>query len=271
MSSRIITNERNLNDFSYQIYRLLILSLLEQGYQFLSFIDYLSKPLSKSVILRHDIDIFASAALPLAELEHNLGVSGTYYFRTSRHSFRPDVILKIAKLNHEIGYHYEDLSRNNGDMVESISEFGKHLSLFRKLYPVKTICMHGSSGSPYDNRELWKHYQLADFGLIGEPYISLDFNRVLYMSDTTQRWDGGGIAVRDKVVSDFNFRFRTTKDILCNINSLPDHIMITIHPELWAGNLPHWLLAKLFVMVHGSYKKYYRNIRMSKRAKQIAV
>lgn len=45
-------------------------------------------------------------------------------------------------------------------MVESISEFGKHLSLFRKLYPVQTVCMHCSSGSPYDNRDLWKYYQL---------------------------------------------------------------------------------------------------------------
>ncbi|MDZ4122198.1 MAG: hypothetical protein U1C33_07230 [Candidatus Cloacimonadaceae bacterium] len=167
-------------------------------------------------------------------------------------------------MGHEIGYHYEDLTRNDGDIQAALSDFQKHLARFRKLYLVQTVCMHGRSGSPYDNRDIWQHARLEDFGLIAEPYLSLDFNKVLYVSDTTQRWDGSGIALRDNVKTSMDLKFRTTMDIIRNIDRLPDHFMITIHPELWARNLPGWLLVKLYVFAHSNYKKYYRNRKVKK-------
>jgi hypothetical protein len=47
---------------------------------------------------------------------------------------------------------------------------------------------------------LWKYYDYKDFGLIGEPYFDVDFDKVLYLTDTGRRWDGEAVSVRDKVI-----------------------------------------------------------------------
>jgi len=61
--------------------------------------------------------------------------------------------------------------------------------------------MHGSPLSKWDNRDLWKRYNYRDFGIIGEPYFDVNFDKVLYLTDTGRRWDGEGVSVRDKVTS----------------------------------------------------------------------
>lgn len=254
-----------MRDFSYQTYLHLIQKLQESGYRFQTLSGYIDAPLPRSVILRHDIDITAAPALRLARLEAKQGISGSYNFRTTKYSFRPRVISEIAVLGHEIGYHYEDLTRNDGSMDLATKDFKKNLAQFREIAPVRTVCMHGRSGSPYDNRDIWKQHNLAEFDLIAEPYLSLDFDKVLYLSDTTQKWDGDKIALRDKVKSSLNLSFRTTRDILDNIDKLPDHIMITIHPELWTKTMPGWLFVKLYVFAHSSYKKYYRNRKVMRQ------
>jgi len=45
-------------------------------------------------------------------------------------------------LGHEIGYHYEVLSKANGDYETAVELFEQELSEFRKITDVKTICMH---------------------------------------------------------------------------------------------------------------------------------
>jgi len=81
----------------------------------------------------------------------------------------------------------------------AIEDFERNLEKLRKFYPVKTICMHGSPLSKWDNRDLWKKYDYRDFGIVGEPYFDLDFDEVFYLTDTGRRWDGDRVNVRDKV------------------------------------------------------------------------
>ena len=59
--------------------------------------------------------------------------------------------------------------------------------------------MHGSPLSKWDNRDLWKRYDYRDFGIIAEPYFDVDFNEVLYLTDTGRRWNNSKASVRDKV------------------------------------------------------------------------
>ena len=42
--------------------------------------------------------------------------------------------------------------------------FKENLEKFRKVYLVKTICMHGSPLSKYDNRLIWEKYDYRDLG-----------------------------------------------------------------------------------------------------------
>jgi len=76
--------------------------------------------------------------------------------------------------------------------------FEKNLSELRKLYPVKTICMHGSPLSKYDNKLLWKYYDYKKLGILAEPYFDIDFNQLFYLTDTGRCWDGHRFNVRDK-------------------------------------------------------------------------
>ena len=97
-------------DFTLQAFRNLLTVLKDEGYFFQPFANFMHDPLPRTVIIRHDVDARKKNALVVAELEKELGISGTYYFRMVPQSFDKDIIQKIASLGHETGYHYEDLS-----------------------------------------------------------------------------------------------------------------------------------------------------------------
>ena len=58
--------------------------------------------------------------------------------------------------------------------------------------------MHGSPRSKWDSKDLWKEYNYRDYGIIGEPYFDIDFNKTAYYTDTGRMWDGEKFSVRDK-------------------------------------------------------------------------
>ena len=97
--------------------------------------------------------------------------------------------------------------------------------MFRKNFDVKTICMHGSPRSKYDNRIIWSKYNYKDLGIIAEPYFDIDFNEFAYFTDTGRRWNGNKFSIRDKVKSKYNFDFKSTQDIINDIDKLPNKVM----------------------------------------------
>ncbi len=231
-----------MQDFTLKSYQSLLLALQQAGYQFQTFEELIEEPVEgKSVVMRHDVDELAWNALKMAQLEHKLGIRSTYFFRVVKQSNVPEVISKIAELGHEVGYHYEDLSLAEGDMSKAIETFKESLDYFRRYYPVRSVCMHGSSTSKYDNRLLWKNYSLEDFGLIGEPYLSVDFNKVFYLTDTGYAWDGGKFATRDIVESNFGLKFHSTNQIVNCLKEgkFPDKALILAH-TLWTDNMIQW-------------------------------
>jgi hypothetical protein len=277
-------------DFTINTYKKLLGTLITKSYTFQTFTEFLEKPVPRSIIMRHDVDLRPEYSLRFAIIQNELGLKGSYYFRMAPGSFNEAIVREIAGLEHEIGYHYEDMDLaklkfkvksskfKEEDLYDpAIEIFQENLDKFRKLYPVTTICMHGSPLSKYDNRDLWKKYDYREFGIIGEPYFDLDFSKVMYLTDTGRRWDGKG-SVRDKVSgrqsavgsqqsvvssqqsavngsSDFpptadrrpptNHApgFRHTKDIIAAANAglLPDQIMFTFHPQRWTDRSLPWL------------------------------
>lgn len=97
-------------DFTEKTYLSLLNTLLRRGFVFQTLEDFLANPREKVIILRHDVDRLPQNSLRTAEIEHKLGIHGTYYFRIVPQSNRPEIIRRIAALGHEIGYHYEDMS-----------------------------------------------------------------------------------------------------------------------------------------------------------------
>ena len=236
-----------MRDFTLSAYELLLRTLQQRVYRFLTFEEYLtSSEKEKIVILRHDVDDLPQNSLNAALLEHRLGIKASYYFRIVKQSNDPQIIRSIAALNHEIGYHYEDLALAKGDRKKALAGFEENLAYFRTYYPVKTICMHGSPMSSWDNRKLWENYKYTDYGILGEPYFEIDFDKFLYLTDTGRRWDGEKVSVRDRVKSGHNQEFRTTFDIVSHIAELPDQVMITTHPQRWENNLVPWMKEFIF-------------------------
>ncbi len=280
-----------MRDFTLHTYLQLLSALKDQKYIFVTFSGFLKESPSKCVILRHDVDKRNMNSLRTARIENELGIKGTYYFRMVPGSFDEDVIREIAGMGHEIGYHYEDVSTmaerrkaeggrqgllgsgrsaQSSEEIESelirraIESFKENLEKLRRVVPIETICMHGSPLSRWDNRLLWKYYDYRDFGIVGEPYFDIDFEKVLYLTDTGRRWDGETVSIRDKAEGRRqkaeggrrkaegnppsaisllpSARFHSTFDIItaARENRIPDKIMLTIHPQRWDDRLLPW-------------------------------
>lgn len=229
-------------DFTIKTYELLLRSFISAGYSILGYSTFIrTAPQGKYIILRHDVDELPTNALKMARIENKLGIRATYYFRIVRKSNAPEIIKEIVSLGHEIGYHYEDLATASGDFEKAISSFSTNLDYFRTFYPVNTVCMHGSSSSSFDNKSLWSRYNLSDFGIIGEPYLSTDFSKIFYLSDTGYSWDGKRFAVRDFVNSSFDLTFKDSKKIIAAVlaGGYPEQSMILAH-TLWTDSFFQW-------------------------------
>lgn len=244
-------------DFTLDKYEQFLRSAIDSGYELTSYQDYIENDYEKVLILRHDVDKKPQNSLKIAQLQHQLGVKGTYYFRAVPESFDVNIIQKIAALGHEIGYHYEDLTICRGDAKNAIQHFELWLDKLRTFYPVKTICMHGSPMSKWDNRDLWKEFNYQDYGIIAEPYFDIDFDKVFYITDTGRKWDGNKVSVRDKVKSEFDLSFHSTDDLIFAFESgkMPNLIMQNIHPQRWTNNSIEWMQELIMQSIKNRVKK----------------
>ena len=200
------------------------------------------------VIMRHDVDKRPWNAVQIAEIEAQMGVKASYYFRIGKGSNNPECIKRIAQLGHEIGYHYEDLSLCKGNYEKAYEHFKQSLEYFRQFYPVRTCCMHGAPMSKYDSRALWEKYNYHDLQLIGEPYYDVDFNKVLYLTDTGRCWDGYWYSLRDKVPEqqqrwiNNGWSYHRTPEIMVAVeDSILPSLLITTHPQRWTDKWGAWL------------------------------
>jgi len=196
--------------------------------------------------IKHDVDQKPRRSLRIAQVEASVGISSTYYFRTTAGSYDEQVIRQIVSLGHTIGYHYENLATCHGDMTAAYDDFCRNLDNLRKVTPVATACAHGSPLSKWNNQDLWNQYNIHSLGIDFEPMIDTDFSRTLYLTDTGRRWDGQAVSIRDKVSQQPPFSFHSTNDIIHALNNInhPIHrytLLINTHPQRWMSFGPSWL------------------------------
>ena len=94
-------------DFSFSIYRKLITKIQGAAFEILPVREcWLHQEGTGAFgILRHDVDRRSENALKMAFYESSFGIHATYYFRITKKVFQKEIIKKISKLGHEIGYH----------------------------------------------------------------------------------------------------------------------------------------------------------------------
>lgn len=223
-------------DFTIKIYKTLLKTIQQSGYSFKTFEQFINEsPVSKTVVLRHDVDRIPINALNLAIEENSMGINASYFFRSVPAVWDEKIIQETISLGHEVSYHYEDLTITKGDYKKAIEHFEQQLKKFRKFYPSKTICMHGSPMTKWDNRDLWKRYDYRDYGLIAEPYFDVDYSKVFYVTDTGRSWNNSSVNVRDTVNSGFDIKINNTRHLieLFKGDKMPDKVIINTHPHRW--------------------------------------
>lgn len=239
-------------DFTLEKYRSLCETISNSSYTTMTFDQYFSqknRP-KKCIILRHDVDRNIGNALKMADIEHRFNLVSTYYCRKTEKVFKPEYFKKIASMGHEIGYHYETLDKAKGNLDESIRIFEQELNEFRDFIDVRTVCMHGNPFTPWLNLDIWKKYKFKDFGINGEPYLSMDYRKVVYLSDTGRTWADKNIRVKDVIRieghsannTSLTAPISTTDDVIDLIKkeSSPQ-ICLLVHPNRWHENLIYWL------------------------------
>ncbi len=241
-------------DFSAKKYLLLCEKLRTASCGSIQFKDYVTKRKEsvngRLAVLRHDVDRFAYTALALARIEHSLGLTATYYFRVPS-TFRPRIISEIRDLGHEIGLHYEVLDKARGDIILARHYLVDDLKRLREIAPVETVAMHGNPLTPFDNRDIWKQLELSEFGLIGEAYLSVDFNQIDYFSDTGRTWKRNRFNIYDRLPSDSESveadpTPRSTDELINVIQTSNKDLYLLTHPERWPDSPGGWLLSYIW-------------------------
>lgn len=253
-------------DFTFEVYRRLCRNIIDSGYEVHTVEKYLqAQPESGFVILRHDVDSRPKKALLMAEMECEMDINSTYYFRFTKGLFVPDIIERIRSLGHEVGYHYEVLSKTRGNFEDAIKLFKYELAQFNKICKISTICMHGSVLSAHDNRELWNLYDFRDFNIAGEAYLSVG-EGLNYFSDTGWEWSERH-KMRDILSSNEGCANVSTTDDLQDVilNNRLKNIYLLVHPGNWAFSAPDWcqilIKNKIFNLGKGLLRSvnYYEN------------
>ncbi len=274
-------------DFTYTKYEELCKALALSDRTSLTVRDYVSteKKPDNFVIIRHDIDDESDLyyASKMAMTENEMGIKATYYFRICKNVFDVNLIKKISELGHEIGYHYEVLGEAEGDYERAIQLFENHLKKFRAICEVNTIAQHGGPlrnclnvvkisnmikvfGSTlrgehvfdrWESKDIWKRYDYKKYGIIGEPYLSIDFNEVTYLSDTNRSWVDTKYRIKDKVDSKLRTNnIETTDDIIDSIkNEKNQKVHFLIHPSNWKMSIREWVLWLLLQQIRNIGKR----------------
>jgi hypothetical protein len=194
-------------------------------------------------VIRHDVDRRPMNALRMARLERERGISTTYYFRVVGSAFDLAAMEQTQAMGHEVGYHYEDLALVDGDVGRAVESFGRHLALLRKHVDVRTVAMHGSPMSRFNNLDFWQHAELAQFELDAEAFLTVDYRGVAYFTDTGRDWSGRRANLRDcpPSAAPAPEHVRSTFELASHVKAMTDPALaISAHPERWDDDFLAW-------------------------------
>ena len=202
-----------LPQFTLADYRKLLRALIDARFSFEPVVR-LGERAPNSVYLRHDIDFSVELAIDIAIVEHDLGISATYYvLLTGPYNIfdgsSSQAIQKLPELGHNIGLHY-DLSFYPQEPVAAETHLEKELDILEYVAEtkIKTSVMH----LPFqNNQDLFLQYK----DLVNPSFFCVNDPDLLYISDSCRAWRDDNL---------IRFLERQTDERRLHLN---------IHPELW--------------------------------------
>ena len=102
------------------------------------------------LLLRHDVDLDIRPALRMAKIEHNLGISSTYFILISSDFYNPlslpnrNRLKELVALGHEIGLHFDPTVYGETGPAQLQQKAEREASILAEASgsPVKTISLH---------------------------------------------------------------------------------------------------------------------------------
>jgi hypothetical protein len=136
-----------VKDFTPAAYNALLTSLADRGYAVRGYAE--AEPGKRHLILRHDVDMSLEAALPIAEIEHALGLKAHYFvlLRTEMYNVfsgaARSMLAKLSALGHEIGLHLDaSLYGNEPAVLQTAAEQECAALEIAAGAPVRVISFH---------------------------------------------------------------------------------------------------------------------------------
>ncbi len=196
------------------------------------------------ISIKHDVETNVSRALQIAVIEAKYSIRATYFVQSYLLDANKELLHSIAKLGHEVTYHYDVLDANLGDIEKATEEFKNTVKEFEAAgFSVNSVCPHGNPLMKRDgwssNKDFFRDPDVASrfsdvFDLVvqGKDRIRSDFK---YISDA-----GFGF----KIITDIVGNDKTpSKDIdspsidgLADIVGTNDAVIISTHPHRWVSS-----------------------------------
>lgn len=168
-------------DFSYHSYEILLKELIKNSYS-CSLIGNTLKP-GKLLYLRHDVDTDCLGILPIATIEHSLGLQSTWYFLPDCPIYNicsnsvKSIILQLADMGHQVGLHVDATQYDTfEEMIDSLESYHSFLSAHLPIS--KTLSFHKPASW------LLEDVTISDWI---SAYQKEYYSDVVYVSDSNRR------------------------------------------------------------------------------------
>jgi hypothetical protein len=190
------------------------------------------------LLLRHDVDQDPRAAIPIADIERDLGLISTWYFRWRTAS--GTLIAELRRRGASVGLHYETLTRQ-ALLREQVPErelprlvgAARHvlrgeIAAFASRYgPVRSVCPHGDSRIP--------EIRNADL-LLGEDWSSYGVELDAHLA---MRRHALGAWLTDRSAAEGGWREGIEPAQLLADEVTP--ILCLVHPNNWVSGAGLWI------------------------------
>lgn len=200
-----------------------------------------------SCVIKHDVETVSDSTVEIAKIEARHGLSAIYFFQYDVFLNSSHHVRELQSLGHEIGYHYDVLDNNLGDLPAAILEFERNLESFAEFgCRIKWICPHGnpalkrtgwsSNKDFFRNRNVRSRFkELKDIVVD----FSHHFPKYLYISDV-----GYGFKIVGSISN--NDQIKSVDTPVENIFQLihdrrSSGFVISTHPHRWVGTACHFI------------------------------
>lgn len=174
-------------DFTLNHYREILENALNAGYIFWHFHKPFPELHQRVIYLRHDLDICLEEAIPMAELEADIGISSTFFILINSPVYNPlsaenlEIIRTICSKGHHVGLHI-DVNLWSDNCTEFEHKVLQLLSFYGSYIPlVPVVSFHRPPASILGK----------DFKYFISTYSAEFFQRSKYLSDSRGEWREG--------------------------------------------------------------------------------